>query len=97
MDCNPYLAIAASLACGYLGMMNKVSPRKIATREVHKSDHHLPGSLSSALELFDLATDVRNILGEEFCRLYSDIKRAENEEYQREITPWERQHLLLNA
>ena len=21
MDCNPYLAIAASLACGYLGMI----------------------------------------------------------------------------
>lgn len=28
MDCNPYLAIAASLACGYIGMMNELRPAK---------------------------------------------------------------------
>nr|WP_315982923.1 hypothetical protein [Aliamphritea spongicola] len=27
-DCNPYLAIAASLACGYLGLINKIDPTK---------------------------------------------------------------------
>ena len=38
MDCNPYIAIAASLACGYLGMMNKVEPRAEATKEVWEAE-----------------------------------------------------------
>ena len=97
MDCNPYIAIAASLACGYLGMMNKTEPRPAATEEVWESDESLPVSLNDALETFDEADDIREVIGEEFCRLYSDIKHAENEEYQREISPWERRHLLLNV
>lgn len=97
MDCNPYIAIAASLACGYLGMINRVEPRPEAKVEVWEAEEPLPPSLREALDLFDEATEIRMLLGEEFCQLYSDIKRAENEEYQREISPWERQHLLLNA
>ena len=99
IDVNPYLAFAASLACGYVGMMQKISPTAAATREVWESDLQLPFSLSEALDQFTApeAQDVRDVLGEEFCKLYHDIKRAENEEYQREISPWERQHLLLNA
>ena len=53
--------------------------------------------MNTALDLFSEATELRALLGEEFCQLYHDIKRAENEEYQREISPWERQHLLLNV
>lgn len=97
MDANPYIAIAASLACGYLGMVNKVEPRAEAVKEVWEVDTPLPATLRAALELFDGAEEMRSVLGEEFCKLYSDIKWAENEEYQREISPWERQHLLLNA
>ncbi|WP_424943967.1 glutamine synthetase family protein [Aliiroseovarius crassostreae] len=97
MDCNPYIAIATSLACGYLGMMNKVEPRPEATKEVWEAEEPLPPSLREALDLFDQATEIRAVMGEEFCKLYSDIKWAENEEYQREISPWERRHLLLNA
>lgn len=97
MDCNPYLAIATSLACGFLGIMNKVEPRPAAEHEVWESECDLPSTLGAALDLFDEATEIRALLGEEFCQLYSDIKRAEYEEYQREISPWERQHLLLNV
>ncbi|MFV0359602.1 hypothetical protein [Tropicimonas sp.] len=49
------------------------------------------------MELFDEGTEVREVLGSEFCRLYSGIKHAEHDEYKREISPWERQHLLLNV
>lgn len=97
MDCNPYIAIAASLACGYLGMLNKTEPRAEATKEVWEADVPLPASLREALERFDEATEIRALLGEEFCKLYAQIKQAENEEYQREISPWERRHLLLNV
>lgn len=97
IDCNPYIAIATSLACGYLGMLNKIEPRPEATTEVWEADEPLPFSLREALDVFDEAEELRAFLGEEFCQLYADIKRAENEEYQREISPWERQHLLLNV
>ena len=97
MDTNPYLAIATSLACGYLGMKNKLEPRAEAVNEVWETKDSLPSSLNSALGLFAEATELREVLGEEFCKLYQDIKHAENEEYQREISPWERQHLLLNV
>ncbi len=97
MDCNPYIAIAASLACGLLGMINRIEPRAEARKEVWEAEEPLPASLREALDVFDEATEIRNLLGEEFCSLYAGIKRAENEEYQREISPWERQHLLLNV
>ncbi len=97
MDCNPYLAIATSLACGYLGMKHKVTPRDEALNEVWETEDSLPGSLNAALNLFADADELKSVLGEEFCQLYFDIKSAENEEYQREISPWERQHLLLNV
>lgn len=97
MDCNPYIAIATSLACGLLGMRNKVEPRAQAVNEVWETDDDLPASLGLALDLFRDSSEVQELLGPEFCKLYHDIKRAENEEYQREISPWERQHLLLNV
>ncbi len=97
MDCNPYLAIATSLACGLLGMQKQIEPRAEATSEVWETEHMLPPSLNSALDRFAEAEDIWDMLGTEFCQLFLDIKRAENEEYQREISPWERQHLLLNV
>ncbi|NRA86307.1 MAG: glutamine synthetase [Rhizobiales bacterium] len=97
MDCNPYLAIAASLACGYLGMVNKIKPRPAAQKEVWECDFPLPPSLNLALDLFEEANEIRQILGTEFCQVYCDIKHAENDEYQKEISPWEREHLLLNV
>ena len=44
-----------------------------------------------------LKASVSCLLGKEFWQLFSDIKNAELEEHQREISPWERQHLLLNV
>ncbi len=97
IDANPYIAIAASLACGYLGMVNALEPRPPAKGEVFETDEGLPLSLDDALDLFADATQVREVLGEDFCALYEAIKRAELEEFHSEISTWEREHLLLNV
>ena len=34
IDSNPYLAIAGSLAAGYMGLVNQIKPREPATGEV---------------------------------------------------------------
>ncbi|MCH7762036.1 glutamine synthetase, partial [candidate division TA06 bacterium] len=97
IDCNPYLAIAASLGCGYLGMVNKIEPSPEAKGEVYHQGEILPRNLEEALDGFEESNPLRDVLGEEFCQLFAAIKRAELEEFQREISPWERQHLLLNV
>jgi len=98
MDANPYLAIAASLVCGYLGLVNRTEPRPEARGEVYgESATVLPRNLDEALDGFAEDAAVRAMLGEEFCQLYAAIKHTELDEFQREISPWERQHLLLNV
>jgi len=97
IDSNPYLAIAASIGCGFLGMINKIDPSPEAMGEVYHQGEILPRNLEDALDGFEESNPLRDVLGEEFCQLYAAIKRAELDEFQREISPWERQHLLLNV
>jgi glutamine synthetase len=97
MDCNPYLCIAASLACGYLGLMNEIRPDKRWRGEASDSEAEIAGSLAEALDLFDDAKELHDVLGPEFARVYSIVKRAEHTEFLQVISPWEREHLLLNV
>lgn len=97
MDSNPYLAMAACLACGYLGMKNKMKPRDEVRGEAYELPHSLPRDVLTALQLFDESTQMQSVLGEEFSQIYMTIKRHEHEEFLQVISPWEREHLLLNV
>jgi glutamine synthetase len=97
MDCNPYLCIAASLAAGYLGMKNDLRPEKRRKGDAYESEDELPQGLYAALEHFDEAKDLHEVLGPEFARVYSIVKHAEYDEFLQVISPWEREHLLLNV
>ncbi|MFA8384455.1 MAG: glutamine synthetase family protein [Pelagibaca sp.] len=97
MDCNPYLGIAASLACGYLGLINEKWPSKPLKKDAYDGEADIPQVLGQALQVFEEATELHEILGEEFCRVYSIVKRTEYEEFLQVISPWEREHLLLNV
>jgi glutamine synthetase len=97
MDCNPYLGIAASLACGYLGMMEQRAPGPMFTGEAYNSAAEIPRGLGDALDLFRAAMPLHDILGPEFCRVYGIVKENEYAEFLQVISPWEREHLLLNV
>jgi glutamine synthetase len=97
MDCNPYLGIAASLACGYLGMVNEVRPIKQFRGEAYEGEAEIPRIMGQALDIFEGATELHQVLHPEFARVYSIVKRAEYEEFLQVISPWEREHLLLNV
>ena len=97
MDCNPYLAIAASLACGYLGMLDKLEPTPEFKGDAYDGDGDIPRVLGEALDLFDEAAPLHAVLGHEFARVYAIVKRAEYDEFLQVISPWEREHLLLNV
>lgn len=96
-DSNPYLAIAVSLACGYLGMKKKLEPRAAILGNAYRNDHQLPRGLLEALTDFEESKDLQNILGNRFSHVYLALKRSEFEEFMRVISPWEREHLLLSV
>jgi len=97
MDCNPYLGIAASLACGYLGLKNDLRPSKQYRGDAYDGQGDLPRVMGQALDVFDASTALHAVLGEDFARVYSIVKRTEYEEFLQVISPWEREHLLLNV
>ncbi|MGB0687288.1 MAG: glutamine synthetase family protein [Paracoccaceae bacterium] len=97
MDCNPYLGIAVSLACGYLGMQNELRPGKQFRGEAYEGETDIPRVMGEALDLFEASPELHEILGPEFARVYSIVKRTEYEEFLQVISPWEREHLLLNV
>ncbi|HAB39233.1 MAG TPA: glutamine synthetase [Rhodobacteraceae bacterium] len=97
MDCNPYLGIAASLACGYLGLMEERRPVAQFKGDAYEGEGDIPRVLGSALSLFDASAPLHEALGHDFARVYSIVKRAEYDEFLQVISPWEREHLLLNV
>jgi len=97
MDANPYLAMAACLACGYLGMKEGLKPRPPVASDAGDLPFALPHDVMEALGFFEQASSIQELLGEQFCELYIAIKRAEHDEFLSVISPWEREHLLLNV
>jgi glutamine synthetase len=96
-DANPYLAIAASLACGYVGMVDRLKPTKQIEGSAYRMAHTLPRTLYDALNRFHNLKRMRDVLGERFMRAIMTVRRGELEAYQRVISSWEREHLLLNV
>ena len=95
-DANPYLALAASLACGLIGMINKVEARRSRSATTANEDEiDLPRGLLEAVDLFEGDEDLREMLGAAFVATYAAIKRAEFETFMEVISPWEREFLLL--
>ena len=97
MDCNPYLGIAATLACGYLGLMEKKDPRPEFKANAYIDSDDIPSNLGDALDLLQADAALKGVLGEDFCKVYDSVKRNEYKEFLQVISPWERQHLLLNV
>ena len=67
--------------------------------EEHKrqGEAEIPKIMGQALDIFEEATELHQVLHPEFARVYSIVKRAEYDEFLQVISPWEREHLLLNV
>jgi glutamine synthetase len=96
-DANPYVALAATLACGWLGIQQRIEPTPECKGDAYLGDFQLPRSLGEALELLRASADLREVLGNDFVTVYSEIKEVEHTEFMKVISPWEREHLLLHV
>jgi glutamine synthetase len=95
-DANPYLAIAATLAAIWLGLQEKKrpsKPRKVSGEGLET----LPKNLDIALDVLEKASPLHAVLGEDFVKLFVEVKRAEADAFLEVISPWEREYLLLNV
>ena len=86
-----------SLACGLIGLNEEKRPDRQFKGDAYEGEEDIPREMGAALDLFDEASALHEVLGPEFARVYSIVKRAEYEEFLGVISPWEREHLLLNV
>ncbi|RWC04600.1 glutamine synthetase family protein [Mesorhizobium sp.] len=96
-DANPYLAMAGSLLCGYLGVEEKLSRLPEASGNAYRSKSTLPKTMEEALDRFAACSPVRDLLGEDFVQTYLRVKSVELDLFQSVVTSWERDHLLLKV
>jgi glutamine synthetase len=96
-DVNPYLVIAASLACGYLGMVEGIEPTEATEGSAYGQDYGLHRHIYSAVDALRASDAMRDMLGNSFVDLYTALKDAEYQEFQGIITPWEREILMFNV
>ena len=96
-DASPYLAIAAALISGYLGILEAIEPTAQVGGNAYSHARTLPRTLDDALERFSACAPVRDLLGQSFSEAFIRIKEAELEAFQGVISSWERDHLLLKV
>jgi glutamine synthetase len=96
-DANPYVALAATMACGYLGITKQIEPTPECKGDAYLGEFQLPRSLGEALTLLRDETDLHEVLGESFITVYTEVKEIEYAEFMKVISPWEREHLLLHV
>jgi glutamine synthetase len=96
-DVNPYLALAATLSCGYLGMIEGLKPTDPIEGSAYGMDFELHRHIYSSIEALQGSDAMRGMLGDAFVNLYCALKNAEYREFQEIITPWEREILMLNV
>lgn len=93
---NPYLSAAAVLAAGLLGVKHKLplAPAARGPSEEDASLPKLPQSLEDALAHLEADRPFCDLLGADFVKLFTAVKRFELARFRGAITDWERNEYL---
>ena len=93
-DCNPYLALAALLACGMDGIANRTEPPPKFSGDAYAAGDaelpHVPRTLAEATELFAASAFVRAVFGDQVVDHYAHFARVEQAAFDAAVTDWER-------
>jgi glutamine synthetase len=91
-DVNPYLALAAILACGHYGIKNKLEPHVPISNDekLDTNNPKLPRSLESATDLMNHESSfARLVLGNEFVDHYAATRYSEIRKWSTAVTDYE--------
>ncbi len=93
---NSYLATAAVVAAGVLGLKDAQMPPPLVEGLAESSDRFvpLPPMLDEALNALEQDEAFRSILGDEFVQVFTTIKRSELARLKAHVTDWERDEYL---
>ena len=92
---NPYIAAAGLLATGLLGLDQEPNTDHFVTGNAHdRTLPPLPDTLHEALTALRTNTQLSELLGQDFLRLYLAVKDNELRRYQAHITDWETNEYL---
>jgi glutamine synthetase len=91
-DCNPYLALAASLASGLEGLQKKTEPAEAFVGDIYaaKTLPRVPHSLKEAVDVFASSDFAKRAFGPEVVEHYSHFYRTEAAAFDKAVTDWER-------
>jgi glutamine synthetase len=96
-DVNPYIAIATSLACGFIGMKQGLKPSEPLLGNAYDEPLQVSRDWYGALNRLSANEALCDILGEEFIQVYCAVKETEFDDFLNQVSPWEREHLLLKV
>jgi len=93
---NPYLAAAAVLGAGLLGIEGRLElgPPARSPAEDDDSLEMLPTSLEESLRALEADPEMTELLGEELVRAYVTVRRHELARFADHVTDWEREEYL---
>lgn len=93
---NPYLSVAAVIAAGLLGIQDKAELPKPSEGPSEDDPRHkkLAGSLEESLAALKKDKAMREMLGEDFVKLFTTVKQAELDRFRGHVTDWERDEYL---
>jgi len=97
-DANPYLAIAATLICGYIGMMEQAKPDNEMIEKANKTvNEDLPLNIEAAIKQMSQSEKIKEYLGADFVEGFIATRQADYDNYKSVISAWERHHLLTTV
>ena len=100
-DSNPYLALAATLGAGFLGIQEKIDPTEETLGGAYdlnlERKYQVPSDLGEAANLFKNSESAKNLFGKTFVKHFANTRIWEFKEFQKnknffdsdEISLWE--------
>ncbi|HWU13848.1 MAG TPA: glutamine synthetase, partial [Caulobacter sp.] len=100
-DANPYLVLAALLACAHHGITNRIDPGPAVVGDGYaaaaKEKVRLPTDWYAAVNLFEASEVLRDYLGPRFVEMFVSVKRTEQARFAEVVTALDYDWYLRNA
>ncbi len=101
--CNPYLEMALCLAAGLDGIKRGLVPQEANDENIYalskkdkKQIEHLPTTLKEAVKEAEADPFIREVVGDHVYDNYIAGKKAEWNEYRRQVSQWEIDKYMMN-